>query len=79
MSDIVERLRKREPGYDCGYCNKAADEIERLRAALAFYANAANYKQLHLLNEFAVSAIVDDGGETARDALALRQAQDEGK
>ena len=37
MSDIVERLREQEMSNElpqCGLCDKAADEIERLRAVV---------------------------------------------
>lgn len=56
MADIAERLRRmagsihglnqtnwREPDPTPNYLREAADEIERLRAALAIYADPANW------------------------------------
>jgi hypothetical protein len=47
MSDIVERLRTADI-YDYAdadkFCNEAADEIEKLRAALRFYAGDEPWK-----------------------------------
>jgi hypothetical protein len=64
-ADIVGRLRKSantiysQDGYTfrLGLHNEAADEIERLREALRFYADPLNYEQDM------------DAGEKARAAL----------
>jgi len=81
MSDIVRRLRSHD---DCllrpirGDVAEAADEIERLRAALRWYADLANHQPIRtvvsggpddgtvLVEE---PPIAFDGGERARDAL----------
>ena len=46
--DLIERLRDMHGGIPTTYVGKlraeAADEIERLRAALAFYADEENYR-----------------------------------
>ena len=62
MSDIVERLRHRYPELEIDTDRKsvgweAAEEIERLRAALKFYADWEGSKMFF------------DEGETARRAL----------
>ena len=46
-------------------------ENERLRAALAFYANERSYKTatVHMCGHFVGQAVVIDGGKQARDAL----------
>ena len=69
MSDIVERLRGPSPLH--WECKEAADEIERLRAVLRFYAEANNYKpRAEAFGEgmYAPHVIVD-AGYIARAAL----------
>ena len=63
--DIVERLREHnEPPFDY-IAHEAADEIERLREALAFYAEWG-------IDAPAVDAIIEeDCGDKARAALNI--------
>ena len=49
MTDIVERLRGLVATCGCGACKDAADEIERLRAALAEYENVP-VRLRHIMN-----------------------------
>jgi hypothetical protein len=67
--DLVKRLR------DIGYCSpedvaEAADRIEKLEAALRFYANDENYRQVWD-DQFRtwVTDVLSDNGRIARKAL----------
>jgi len=76
--DIVERLRKYDINCHCFENHQlticeAANEIERLREALNFYANEKNYDlvlRTHFsLGEYEYSLIQDDNGTIARSVL----------
>jgi glutaredoxin-related protein len=63
MTDIVERLRKGKFVGGKWVMQEAADEIERLREALEFYANWG------AISVYIDEEIYDDGGDKARAAL----------
>lgn len=69
--DIVNRLREHnEPPFDY-IAHEAADEIERLREALAFYAEWG-------IDAPAVDAIIEeDRGDKARAALNIVLGEEE--
>ena len=68
--DIVERLRELDfiyyPSYTVDISNEAADEIEKLREALKFYADEKNYEPKDGWFGYTILA---DKGEKARAAL----------
>jgi hypothetical protein len=72
--DIVARLRWRaslgkHTGSELSHdCTEAANEIERLRAALSFYADSNNWTE-EWDKQFRAWVTVMDGGEIARAAL----------
>lgn len=78
MTDIVERLRFRaDENYEM-LANihepllEAADEIERLRAALEFYGNPDNWKSGgwdHQFRMMSPEPVYSDKGDKARAAL----------
>lgn len=83
MSDLVEHLRDyataawmeievtaQASGWS-GAMSRAADEIERLRAALKFYADAESWAD-HGDVESYISAARTDGGTIARHAVAQK-------
>ncbi|MGI9142817.1 MAG: hypothetical protein ACR2IJ_06460 [Fluviibacter sp.] len=72
MTDIVERLRREVEIFygkpPCSLLNEAADEIERLREALRFYANEENWDmKVSLDNGELARAIL--GGEAYKEKL----------
>jgi len=80
MMDIVERLRvsaefkNRNDKLDSpNIIHEAANEIERLREALRFYANRKHYdlfvRSHTSMGEYETSHILDDAGSIAREAL----------
>ena len=65
VQDIVERLRERindSPMPAERLIDEASEEIERLRAALEFYASGVGHTE------------IDDNGATARAALSQESA-----
>jgi hypothetical protein len=74
--DILKRLRdpvvlEFDP-YDL--CDEAADEIERLREALRFYANERHYDmklRQSSMGDYEWSEVTDDMGSVARSALGV--------
>lgn len=81
MTDIVERLRFRaDENYEM-LANihepllEAADEIERLRAALEFYGNPDNWKSGgwdHQFRMMSPEPVYIDKGDKARAALEVK-------
>ena len=76
--DIVERLRNCEEAsrlalfkFNFAILLEAADEIERLREALQFYAEEENWHIPYLQG----SRIVVDGGNKARSALQQKETE----
>jgi hypothetical protein len=64
--DIVEWLRREETQI----ATEAADEIERLRDAMRFYANPDNYKQnWNEIEKIEFTTVEIDNGRQARAAL----------
>ena len=74
MTDIVQRLRN-VGGFDplVELCSEAANEIERLRDALQFYAEGENWRDTislgHPQIDGMTSPVKKDKGERARAAL----------
>jgi hypothetical protein len=74
MTDIVGILRKESAfhgvGADCDL-KAAADEIERLRSALQFYAkHGAGCRLIHRGGDASRNALAEDGGKRAQFALS---------
>ena len=76
--DIVTLLRTAD-GFDLvsETMNEGADEIERLREALRFYAEPGCYTFIPMVKAdgsfFISSIVVRDGGEKARTALGEKE------
>jgi len=75
MSDIVERLRYWGKSFSLGM--EAADEIEKLREALSFYAEKNSWRHTislgHPQIDGTTSAALKDSGEIARAALGEKE------
>lgn len=73
-SDVITEIEQLRLELACAkplYSRRQLEaEVDRLRAALAFYANEDNHKQVYIPSKgFTVSETIIDNGEKARAAL----------
>ena len=83
--DIVDRLREGKSAGGYWREKEAADEIERLREALQFYASKNNYEKKKVWTTTfpqyepdgykIVTPVLSDNGEKARSALQQKESE----